>query len=72
MVIDFHGWSHDDAIEEVHKIVGRIRISNNTRSVDFIVGHGTIRKDLIRVLKEYKLDPQVKLNNSGVITVQIN
>ena len=72
MIVDFHGVAHDDAIEEVHNIVGTIRLAERTVSVDFIVGHGSIREDLIKVLKDYKLEPTVKLNNRGVITVTIN
>jgi hypothetical protein len=71
MIYDFHGWRHDDAIDEVHKIVGRIRLANKTETAEFITGYGSIRTELIRILEKYGLEPTVKLSNKGVIIVNI-
>lgn len=71
MIVDFHRWRHDEAIEELHKIIGRVRLDGKPTTIDFVVGHGSIREDLVETLKAYGLSPGVKLTNQGVITVTV-
>jgi len=71
MIYDFHNWRHADAINEVHRVVSEVRLSNSERTVEFITGWGSIRNDLIEVLKNYGLEPHSKFGNSGIIVVTI-
>ena len=67
---DFHGWSVDATVKEIDRIIGDIRQSGGHETCDFITGHGVIQEHLLFVLREqYMLHPQVKMSNSGVITV---
>lgn len=71
MIYDFHNWRHDDAIEEVHKIIGQVRLAGKTESIEFITGHGSIRNELLSVLEKYGLEPTIKIGNSGAIIVNV-
>lgn len=69
---DFHGLTLDEAVQTLHNIVGEIRNNNETEDAILITGRGPIRKEVIRLLKEYKLKPEVQLGNTGVVVVMID
>ena len=64
---DFHFHNTEDAINEMHHVVGQIRSAGKTEEVYFITGHGTIKPALIEALKEYGLKPTTLLGNTGTI-----
>jgi len=69
---DYHGFTIDEALQSVELIIGEIRNNNETKDVTFITGRGPIRKAVIVLLKEYKLDPHIKLGNTGAVIVTID
>ena len=68
---DFHGWSVDETVREIDRVISDIRLSGGYESCDFITGHGVIQEHLLFYLREYGLHPQIKFGNTGVITVII-
>lgn len=68
---DFHGWTIDEALDEVHRLVGATRMLETVAQVEFITGHGVIQKAIIEELKLQGLKPSIQLSNSGVVTVII-
>lgn len=64
---DFHGYSYNEASDEVHDIVAKIRGARKTENVELITGHGLIRDNIIFILRNYGLHPTIKLGNFGVI-----
>ena len=68
---DFHGNKLEDALRQTEVIIGDVRTAGKTETAEFIVGHGVIRDELIQLLYDYSLNPNIKLGNSGVITVII-
>jgi len=68
---DFHGWLVEDALQEVHNIVGESRNRSASDNAEFITGHGVIKSELIELLKQYGLTPEVQWGNSGVVVVAI-
>ncbi len=71
IVRDYHGWSFDDAMNDVHNIISDVRMRRTTEHVEFITGYGIIRGELIKLLLAYELDPTVKMSNTGTIVVEI-
>lgn len=68
---DYHGWTFNDAMDDVHQIVGDVRKRKTTEYAEFITGYGIIRGELIKLLLAYGLDPAIKMANSGEIVVEI-
>jgi len=65
--IDFHGVTLEEAINRVHILVGEARVLGTSGEYRFITGHGTIKKELVKVLESYKIEAREELGNSGVI-----
>lgn len=65
---DYHGFKLDEALRDADGIVASIRLRKQVQDVCFIVGHGVIRQELIKLLQNYSLTPSVKLDNAGCIT----
>jgi len=65
---DFHGWKLEDAVDEVHTIVGKVRLEGGTQHVSFVTGHGVIQKELLALFEQYGLTARVSWTNTGVIT----
>ena len=68
---DFHGYLLDDAIHEVEMIIGDIRNSGRTESVELITGHGKIQIAVMELLNDYQISCNIQLGNSGVIVATI-
>jgi len=68
---DFHGWLLEDALEEVHKIVGDVRQQHSLQHAEFITGRGLIRQAILTLLEEYTLRPDLQWGNDGVVIVTI-
>jgi len=68
---DFHGWTVDEAIDEVHRLVSATRMLETTAQVEFITGHGVIQGAVCEELTKQSLKPSIQLGNSGVVTVII-
>jgi len=68
---DFHEWTLADAEQEVHNIVGQVRIKGKMQQAEFITGNGVIKTVAFNILKSYGLDPVIRWGNSGVIDVTI-
>lgn len=68
---DFHGWKYDDALNEVHKIVGEVRMEGKLEHAEFVTGHGVIQRDVLGTLEAYGLTASVNWSNTGVINVTI-
>lgn len=68
---DFHGWLVQDAVREVHNIIGESRNRSKIENAEFITGHGVIKVELIELLKQYDLTPEVQWGNTGVVVVTI-
>lgn len=68
---DFHGYYLDDALQEVELIIGKVRSQQKTEEVEFITGHGVIRKEIVKLLCEYGLEEHQDIGNSGIIIATI-
>lgn len=68
---DFHGWSVNDALQEVELIIGQVRKSGKTEQAEFVTGYGTIRQAINNLLEKYSLSSSYKLGNNGVIVAII-
>ena len=68
---DFHGWTIEDAIKEVHRIVGTTRMVGAAVQVVLVTGHGVIQGAVMDELTDLGLKPSTQLGNSGVVTVII-
>ena len=68
---DFHGWTIQSAVEEVHRLIGTTRMMETTVQVEFITGHGIIQNVILDELETQGLSPSIQLGNSGVVTVII-
>ena len=68
---DFHGWTVEDSINEVHRIIGNVRMLGIEEQVEFITGHGIIQNAIMGELVLQGLNPSIQLSNSGVVTVVI-
>lgn len=69
---DFHGWFTADALQEVDRIVGSVRMLGATRQYEFITGNGVIKHEILQLLKQYDLEGELKLGNAGVVVVTIS
>jgi hypothetical protein len=68
---DYHAFRLHEALCDAEDVVGSIRSSRKTEDAEFIVGHGVIRNELVKLLEGYGLAPRVQLGNRGVILCTI-
>jgi len=68
---DFHGWTIEESLNEVHRIISNIRMLGTVEQVEFITGHGIIQNAVMDELKTQGLKPAIQLSNSGVVIVVI-
>ncbi|KKM08141.1 hypothetical protein LCGC14_1726880 [marine sediment metagenome] len=68
---DYHGYPLNDAIDDLNRIIGEVRMSSRTEYAEFITGFGVIRAALHSTLKVHGLDPSYKIGNEGIIVVTI-
>lgn len=66
---DFHGWTVDDAIQEVELIVGRARQDDAEWQAELITGNGKIKTAVLDYLYRHDIEVHEKLGNSGVLVV---
>ena len=74
MKYDFHGYKLEQALNKAHQIIGEVRMRKSAVAfvdVEFIVGHGVIRNELISLLKSYGIEAKPQLGNAGVILCHI-
>jgi hypothetical protein len=64
---NYHGWKLEEAISDVEMLISRARMSNEPIYTEFITGNGKIKNTLLKILKEYGINGQEQLGNSGVI-----
>ena len=70
--IDFHGKKLQHAKMVVHGIVNEVRLLNFSTEYRFITGHGIIKREIIKFLKEdYGIEAREELGNSGIIRAYI-
>ena len=68
---DYHGWTVEEALTNVDRIVDRVRMEGKQIEAKFITGHGQIQREILSSLKHYGLEPTIQLSNSGVVLVVI-
>ena len=68
---DFHGWTIDESLDEVHRLISATRLMATETQVEFITGHGIIQKVILEELEKQGLSPSIQLSNSGVVLVII-
>jgi len=68
---DFHGWTVEDTLREIDRIVGEIRLNRRVENAEFITGRGIIRHSLLDHLSQYNLNPNLQWGNDGVVVVSI-
>lgn len=68
---DFHGWTLEDAIQEVHNVIGDVRLNRKQQTVHFITGNGPIRSGVADTLQQYGLFCEAMWGNPGVIIATI-
>lgn len=69
--IDLHGHYLDEAINQVHLIVGQVRMTEQPEDWCFITGSGVLQSAVIKELESYGLKTHVPAENLGVIHVNI-
>jgi len=55
ITIDFHGWRFEEALNEVARIIGEVRLAGSTEEVKFITGHGVLKYAIRDELRTYGL-----------------
>jgi len=68
---DYHGIRVGDALDDLNRIIGEVRLSRRTEYAEFITGYGLIREAFHVNLRAHGLTPTYKLGNEGVIVVTI-
>lgn len=68
---DYHGWLLTEAVQDVHSIVGDVRKNKKPMPAELITGNGVIKHVVMEILQSYKLVPNVRWGNPGVIDVVI-
>jgi len=68
---DFHGWTVDDTMREIDRVIGDVRMNGRSEIAEFITGRGVIKEQLMYHIREYHLNPEPKLGNDGAIVVLI-
>ena len=68
---DYHGYPLKDAIDDLERVIGDVRLSGRSEHAEFITGYGIIRAAFHSILKVHGLDPAYKLGNEGIIVVTI-
>ena len=68
---DYHAFRLHEALCDAEDVVGSVRAARKSESAEFIVGHGIIRNELIKLLETYNLSPTIQLRNSGVVVCEI-
>jgi len=68
---DYHGYPLNDAIDDLNRIIGEVRMSRKREYAEFITGFGVIRAAFFSLLKAHGLNPSYKIGNEGIIVVVI-
>ena len=68
---DFHGFKLEEAVAEMHTIIGEVRMQDRVQHAEIITGHGVIQKELLALCEQYGLYARVSMTNSGVIHATI-
>ena len=69
---DLHGYTLEDAIKLVDKVIGNLRMQQKEEDVKFITGKGVIRWPLMDYLRDLGVEPRFELGNEGVIIVTVD
>ena len=67
MHIDFHGWMPDDAVNEIHRMIGEARMSGKTTQITFITGNGKIKQIVFDICESYGILCREKIGNIGTL-----
>ena len=68
---DYHGYYLDEALADVERVIGRVRVAGKVEQAEFITGFGVIRTEIFNLLERYSLEPTHKIGNEGTIIVII-
>lgn len=69
---DLHGFNVENAIEEVHQLIGIARMSGKKHEVHIITGTGPIKEETMNVLTGYDIEHSVQMGNNGVIRAVVD
>ena len=69
--IDFHGYTVEEAISILENIISKHFIKKEVVSYNLITGHGKIKQEFLKLLKEYDCEASISLGNSGLIIAHI-
>lgn len=69
---DYHGWLAEDALKDIDKIIGQVRLSGAQEQAEFVTGFGKIQHQVFEALESYSLEPEYKTSNQGSILVVID
>lgn len=69
--IDFHGYSLEEAVSFLEKIINNHILKNELISYRLIVGHGVIKNKFLKILEEYDCEASIEIGNSGAIIAHI-
>jgi DNA-nicking Smr family endonuclease len=70
--IDLHGYLLEDALEEVHRLIARVRMSGHPQQVRIITGHGPIRESVKQLLTSYGIEHNIMIGNTGTIVAVVD
>jgi hypothetical protein len=68
---DIHGMTLDQVRDLTHQVVGASRLGKEDAWVKFITGHGVCQKEVISILEDYGLEPEIQWGNSGCVNVYV-
>lgn len=68
---DIHGLTFYETQDLVHRIVGETRLGGEETWVKIITGNGSLQKEVLSILKDYKLKPEIQWGNSGCVNVLV-
>jgi DNA-nicking Smr family endonuclease len=68
--LDFHGYKVEEAIHVLNSLIIRHQESPEIQ-YRLIVGHGQIKREFLKMIKNYNLEGDVELGNTGAIIVNL-
>lgn len=71
LTIDLHGYLVEDAIEEIERAIGKIRLEGREEVIKVITGHGKIQKQLMFYLLDHGIEHIFEPGNMGAMIITV-
>jgi len=68
---DYHGWTLEDAENDIHNLIGYVRAKGRSTDVQFITGNGKHKEQVLAIMAGYDLRAAEQIGNSGCIVAEV-